>query len=192
MATPLSPLLVSILQGALTNAATHIDISPTLVVLWRGDNRLGDGDLPPGTFDALVASLRLHAQMAPDATSGRAVFHGPLGPVPVDLALADGSARMTFAADPHAAAVEHTINSALGQAASLGADSIVFAPTGIGFWKGPDLVGVASFDAALLPAIIEHTREPAVALAPSGQRLLLTTTIESRDGADAAVMRLSS
>jgi hypothetical protein len=192
VASPLSPLLVSILQGALTNAATHVDISPTLVVLWRGDTRLGDGDLPAGSFDALVTSLRMHAQIAADATTGRAVFHGPLGPVPVDLLFADGTARMTFATDPHAVEVEHTINSALGQAAALGADSIVFAPTGIGFWNGPDLVGVASYDAALLPAIITHTREPAVAFGASGQRLLLTTTVEPRDGADAAVMRLST
>lgn len=192
VATPLSPLLVSILQGALTNAATHVDITPTLVILWRGDARLGDGDLPAGSFDALLAALRQHAQVAPDATSGRAVFHGPLGPVPIDLVFGDGTARMTFATDPHAVDVEHTINAALGQAASLGADSIVFSATGIGFFDGADLVGVATFDAALLPAIIDHTREPAVALGAAGQRLLLTTTIEPRDGADAAVMRLST
>ncbi len=192
MATPLSSLLVSILQGALTNAATHVDISPTLVVLWRGDERLGDGDLPQGSFAALVASLRMHAQMTPDATTGRAVFHGPLGPVPVDLLLGDGTVRMTFATDPRAVEVEHTINAALGQAAALGADSIVFGPTGIGFWQGAALVGVASFDDSLLPAIIDHTREPAVALGHSGQRLLLTTTTETRDGADVAVMRLSA
>ena len=192
MPTPLSSILVSILQGALANAATHVELGSKLVVLWQGDARLGDGDLPAGSFDALVAELRAHAQVAPDATSGRAVFHGPLGPVPVDLAFGADTVRMSFVADPQAAKVEHTVNSALTQAARSGADTIVFAPTGIGFWKGPDLVAVASLDASLLPALITQTREPAVAFGASGQRLLITTTVETRDGAEVAVMRLSA
>src|SRR5688572_4707171 len=105
MAARLSPLLVSILQGALQNGATHVDIDPSLVVLWRGDTRLGDGDLPPDSFAALIATLRAHAHMTADATHGRAVFHGPLGPVPVEVEVGDGRARMTFATDARAVEV---------------------------------------------------------------------------------------
>jgi hypothetical protein len=190
MAAPLSPLLVSILQGALQNGATRIDIDAALVVLWRGDTRLGDGDLPPGSFAALVSTLRAHGHMTPDAQFGRATFYGPLGPVPIELELTGDRVHMTLVVDPRAAHAEDAVNAALGEAARLGADSIVFAPTGLGFWRGDAVVGVSTLDAALLPAIIAHTREPAIAVGADGQRVTLTTTVETRDGAEVAVMRL--
>lgn len=191
MAAPLSPLLVSILQGALQNGATRIDIDPKLVVLWRGDTRLGDGDLPPDSFAALVTTLRAHGHMTPDAQFGRATFYGPLGPVPIELELTEDLVRMTLVIDPRAAQAETAVNAALGEAARLGADSIVFAPTGVSFHAESEVVGTAPLDAALLPAIIAHTREPAIAFGASGQRVSISTTVETRDGADVAVMRLA-
>jgi len=154
----LPPLLVSILEGALKNGATHVDIDRAEVVLWRGTKRVGVGALPPETFPHFVTILRAIASMPEGASDGHLVFHGPAGPLPADIELTEERLRIVFSSDAEATEARHVIETALSESARVGAHRVVIKADGITFWSGETMIGVATSSASM-PALLAQARK---------------------------------
>ena len=153
----LPSLLVSILEGALNNGATHVEIGRDEVVLFRGAKRLGAGALPPDTFAHLGTVLRGNASMTSDATDGHAVFHGPSGPVEVDVHFTAESIRLVFSPDGERMEAERTVNAALAEGARIGATHIVIRAEGIALFEKEAMVGVSPCNVTMR-SLVAHVR----------------------------------
>jgi hypothetical protein len=158
----LPPFLISILQPCLEVGATHVEIGHDEIVLFRGAEALGSAPAPPGGFPAIVEMLRSFSEA--DSMDGgverrKAVFHSPAGPLPAELEIHEDRVRLVLSQDERVTEVEHVVNLALAEAARQGAERVGFASRGMALWKDGELVGVAEFDAALLPPLVTYARK---------------------------------
>lgn len=162
------PLLVSILEGALSTHATHIDIDPSDIVLWRDDVRLGVAALPPGTFPHVVTILRGLASMTLDAVDGRTTFHGPRGPLSADIHFGVDSIRLTFSK------AKHLIDASITEGCRIGASRVVIESERMTYWKGSEMIAVAHVEVPFAEIVREAKAlgATAVVLRPEGPMTL--------------------
>ena len=133
---PLPPFLVSILAPCLEHGATHVDLGRETIVLYRGDEKIGDAPSPEGEFDGIVGLVRSLSEPAGDGGSferRKAVFQSPAGPLPVDIEIHADTVRLVLATDAAAARVQGVVDAALTEAVRLGAQRLAFSSTGIAF-----------------------------------------------------------
>lgn len=202
---PLPPFLVSILAPCLEHGATHVVLGRETIVLYRGEESLGEAQTPEGEFDNIVGLIRSLTEPAGDAgvfEKRKAVFQSPAGPLPVDVEIQPDRLRLTLTIDAGAARAESVVNDALTQSVRLGVQRIAFTAEGLAFWKDGKLEAVAELERALLPHVVafarklgsirEGERRGMAVLMGEARAMTLTIEIVPQDGEDTAVITRST
>ncbi len=154
----LSQTLVSILDACLRAGATHADLSRTLNVvrIARGDEALGEGALPAGAWDALVAELGALGARAD--TRSLVTVHSPVGPLELSIEMAPTAIRIALPRDAKEAEGEAEFSALVAQLDSLGADRVECAKGRASFLRGRELVAVAPLAEAAVELLVAHGR----------------------------------